>query len=245
MTRPAPAPPEPTTASCDERAADLPVRPARAARAARAVRAGQAAVLAAGALLAIVVLDRRRRRAARCSATLLRVGRRWSRSPRSAAGPLEEWLPIVAWFALRRAARPAPVPLARSATAALPATEHAARPRGALARRPERRTPRPRCAACGSLDAPLPRSADRGAARAPRPAADCGAGLPGGAFSLLDAEAQERRLARWGLVLSGAGGDADPADAVDRADRPGPGRRARALAPRRARSGGRRCAARR
>ena len=50
------------------------------------------------------------------------------------------------------------------------------------------------------------------------------------AFSLLDPEAQERRLARWGLVLVGRRRRSDPADPMDRADRAGPGRRARPLA---------------
>ena len=58
------------------------------------------------------------------------------------------------------------------------------------------------------------------------------------AFSLLDAEAQERRLARWGLVLVGRGGRPGAPDPVGRAHGARAGRRTGPLAAGRARSGG-------
>ena len=192
------------------------------------VRLGQAAMLGAGALLAIVVLDRAPSAGGALMATVASASRWRSRSHRSAVARLEEWCPIVAAFAVG---------------GSLAGTR--------FARRFRRAASAVRRGAIGSLEPALPvalrgvRIVER---RLPRPAQS--ALLARGerrltavlacrvvSFSLLDPEAQERRLARWGLVLSGAAEHGDPADPVDRAHGAGAGRRARALAARRARSG--------
>ena len=103
---------------------------------------------------------------------------------------------------------------------------------------PSRRYPEPpRALAASGSSGRVPRPADRSAVRASGRRLTAVLACRVLAFSLLDPEAQERRLARWGLVLSGAGATADPPAAVDRAHRARPGRRARPLAPCRARPG--------
>ena len=167
------------------------------------VRAGQAATIAVGALLAIAILDRAATATGAALATitfgtlvliaLAPVGRRTA----------EEWAPVIAAFALRRLLRRSrfrsPLP-----TRGLFADERAA---------PKRRTvaePRPE----------IPREL-RGVSIAQIGYRDRSIGVIREqhgrrltavlacrvvAFSLLDPEAQERRLARWGLVLAGAAG---------------------------------------
>jgi hypothetical protein len=152
------------------------------------IRAGQATLLAVGALLAIAALDQLPTASGAllaivlfgsgCALALLPIGRR----------TLEEWLPLVAMFLGRQASG-------------------RARFRSALPLR-----------GGGSTDAILPpqlrgvriidaRYRDRSiGALAEHSGRRLTAVLACRvvAFSLLDPEAQERRLSRWGLVLSGA-----------------------------------------
>jgi Putative type VII ESX secretion system translocon, EccE len=169
------------------------------------VRSGQAAVMALGALLAVLILDRSPTAAGAFVATaafglavVLAVAPVGSRTA-------EEWLPIAGAFLLRRVlgrstfrslaplrgvraaestgptrralAGPLPDPPGPVAGVRIIEAEYRDRPIGALSEQQGRR-----------LTAVLMCRVV--------------------AFSLLDAEAQERRLARWGLVLSGAAGTA-------------------------------------
>jgi hypothetical protein len=169
------------------------------------VRAGQAATLGAGALLAIVMLDQVPTATGALVATLLfgslivvavvPIGRRTA----------QEWAPIAIAFVVRRvlglARFRSPVP-----TRGMLADERAALGRRSI-RQPRPETPRAlhglriieteyRERAIGALS-------EQGGRRLTAVLA-CRVV----AFSLLDAEAQERRLARWGLVLAGAAGTA-------------------------------------
>ncbi|HEY5317252.1 MAG TPA: SCO6880 family protein [Solirubrobacteraceae bacterium] len=157
------------------------------------VRAGQAAILGGGALLAILVLDSAPS-AAGVAVSMLLV----SLALVLAVAPvghrtLEEWLPVLTAFALRRLGGRTHF---RSWT---PLQGFGARRRSAVAVPPalhgvEIRELEYRDRTVGALS-------ERGgrwmtAVLACRVVA----------FSLLDAEAQERRLARWGVVLSSAAG---------------------------------------
>jgi hypothetical protein len=164
------------------------------------VRGGQVAVLATGALAAILVLDRAPS-AAGAFIAMLACGV----SAAAAFAPLggrtlQEWWPVAMWFAGRRLRRrhrfrspvagvgivagrdgelqppPAGAPEALQGVRIV-SVDHRQRAIGALSERSGHR-----------LTAVL-------ACRV-------------AAFSLLDQEAQERRLARWGLVLSGSGATA-------------------------------------
>jgi hypothetical protein len=152
------------------------------------VRAGQAVLLAVGALLAIAALDELPTASgaalamllfgSACALALIPMGRR----------TLEEWLPLVAMFVMRRTSGRArfrsalPLTGATAKKVPLPGElrgvrildlQYRDRSIGALSERSGRRMTT--VLACRVV-----------------------------AFSLLDAEAQERRLSRWGLVLSGA-----------------------------------------
>jgi hypothetical protein len=169
------------------------------------IRGGQAAILAVGVLLAIVLLDTAPNAtgaliatailAAACALTAVPIGRRSA----------DEWVPLALSFLLRRLRRrrtfrsSAP---ARGMRARLAASGANPPPTG-----PAPEAPPPlrgvnissiayRERAVGAL-------CERGGRRLTAVLA-CRVG----AFSLLDPEAQERRLARWGLVLSGAAGTA-------------------------------------
>jgi hypothetical protein len=167
------------------------------------VRAGQAATLATGALLAIVVLDEVPTATGALVATLVfgalvlvavaPVGRRTA----------EEWAPIAVSFLLARV-------LGRTRFRSSVPT------RGVVAqerRGPGRRTVKqPEPEPPGSLrgvritqadyrDRPIGALSEQGGKRLTAVLA-CRVV----AFSLLDADAQERRLARWGLVLAGTAG---------------------------------------
>jgi hypothetical protein len=167
------------------------------------VRAGQAATLGAGAVLAIVVLDTLPTAAGALVATALfgalvvlavaPIGRRTA----------EEWAPIAVAFAGRR--------LLGQARFRSPVPTRGMRAPGRPGRGPSRvRSPKPE--APGSLrglkivdteyrDRAIGALSEHGGRRLTAVLA-CRVV----AFSLLDAEAQERRLARWGLVLAGTAG---------------------------------------
>jgi hypothetical protein len=167
------------------------------------VRAGQAATIATGALLAIAILDRAATATGAVLATitfgllvllaLAPLGRRTA----------EEWAPVLASFAFRRL-------LGRSRFRSRLPT------RGLLA--DEQSAPGSRRIAPPRPEAPREL---RGASIAQVGYGDRSIGVIREqrgrrltavlacrvvAFSLLDPEAQERRLARWGLVIAGAAG---------------------------------------
>ncbi len=161
------------------------------------IRAGQAAVLAAGGLLSIVVLDRSPTGGGAILATLfLAVAVGLSVVPLGRR-TVEEWAPIVLSFALRRVGRGArfssPVPTAgfraRRSTAGL---EHAA-----PATPPALRGVR--ILEADYRERPIGLLSEQGGRQLTAVLA-CRVV----SFSLLDGEAQERRLSRWGLVLSNA-----------------------------------------
>jgi hypothetical protein len=164
------------------------------------VRGGQVAVLATGALAAILVLDRAPS-AGGAFIAMLACGVAAGAAFAPLGGrTLQDWWPVAMWFAGRRLRRrhrfrspvagagsvarrsgelqapPAEAPEALR-DVRIVSVDHRQRAIGALSERSGRR-----------LTAVL-------ACRV-------------AAFSLLDQEAQERRLARWGLVLSGSGGTA-------------------------------------
>ena len=167
------------------------------------VRAGQAATIAVGALLAIAILDRAATATGAVLATitfgtlvliaLAPVGRRTA----------EEWAPVIAAFALRRLLRRSrfrsPLP-----TRGLFADERAA-PRRRTIAEPRPEIPRElrgvSIAQVGYRDRSIGVIREQ---RGRRLTAVLACRVV--AFSLLDPEAQERRLARWGLVLAGAAG---------------------------------------
>jgi type VII ESX secretion system EccE translocon-like protein len=165
------------------------------------LRAGQAAVVAAGAVVAIVTLDRAPTPA---GGFLGVVG--FGASLALAFAPVarrtpEEWGPIAASFVLRRLTTRLTF-RSRAPTFGINATER---------RSPWRRV----------LRYPLADPTVKGVRILEVPYADRAIGVLSEqrrrrltavlacrviAFSLLDPEAQERRLARWGLILSGAAG---------------------------------------
>jgi hypothetical protein len=164
-----------------------------------AVRGGQVALVAAGALLAIGVLDRAPTAAGAVAATLIFAGALILAFAPMGRRTAAEWTPVAALFGLRRARsrtrfrsrapgrgtriaptgtaphRPIPDPPPAMKDVRILQADYGGRPIGVI------------CSQRGrSLTAVI-------ACRVV-------------AFSLLDPEAQERRLARWGLVLSGAAG---------------------------------------
>jgi Putative type VII ESX secretion system translocon, EccE len=159
------------------------------------VRGGQAASIATGALLAIAVLDRTPTAtgallatlvfSAACAVTVVPIGRRSA----------EEWAPVVAAFMARV------VIGGRRFRSPVPARGFRLR-RGA-AGEPDP-TPPPalrgvRITAAAYRERPIGILAERSGRRLTAVLA-CRVS----SFSLLDPESQERRLARWGLVLSSA-----------------------------------------
>jgi hypothetical protein len=165
------------------------------------VRAGQALTLALGALLAIVVLDR-----APTATGALAAAAEFGALVTVAVAPLrrrtvEEWAPVVAWFGLRRLTG------GRRFRSSAPTSGMLAGEGGA----PRRRTlTRPLPDAPGSVaailiddlayrDRPIGVLSEN---RGRRLTAVLACRVV--AFSLLDPEAQERRLARWGLILASA-----------------------------------------
>ncbi len=169
------------------------------------LRPGQAAVLAAGALLAVVLLDRSPSAGgALLAMVVLVVAVGASFAPLGGRTP-PEWAPVAASFSARRATGQArflsPAPGAGTVTRGL------GRRRAPTLSEPSASAPNElrgvriveaayRQRAIGALSEHSGR----------RLTAVLACRVLG--FSLLEPEAQERRLARWGLVLSGASGSA-------------------------------------
>ncbi|MDQ6778689.1 MAG: type VII secretion protein EccE [Actinomycetota bacterium] len=159
------------------------------------VRAGQAAILGAGSLVAILILDRSPSAAGVTVATVL-----FSVAVVFAVAPvghrtLEEWIPVLAAFSLRRLRGRtrfrSPIALHGFGTRRPPAVAVPPALRGIKICEVDYR------------DRTVGALSDRGD-RWMTTVLACRVV----AFSLLDAEAQERRLARWGIVLSSAAGTA-------------------------------------
>jgi hypothetical protein len=166
------------------------------------VRAGQAVIVALGVLMAIVLIDQSPS-AGGAFAGLLFLGLALAASFAPLGGrTAEEWAPVAATFAARKLSRRARF------VSRVPFT--GTRTRGLGTRRspglddPEPSTPEAlkqvRIVEAGHHDRRIGALSERSGRRLTAVLA-CRVL----AFSLLDAEAQERRLARWGLVLSGAG----------------------------------------
>jgi hypothetical protein len=164
------------------------------------VRGGQAALLAIGAALAVATLDASPNATGAVLAALLFAGAALGAVAPIAGRTLEQWSPVVCAFALRRLAAGgrfrSPVPL-----------------RGTRARLGKR-------VSLGAVESAPPASL-RGVRIGETAYRDRSIGVLAEhsgrrltavlacrvvAFSLLDEDAQERRLARWGLVLSGSAG---------------------------------------
>jgi len=169
------------------------------------LRAGQAAVVVAGAVGGILILDRAPSAGgafiavvalgASLAAAFAPVGRR----------TLEEWAPVALSHVLRTARRRLSF-RSRAPTAGTTAVEHS-RP---LRRRLRHPQPDPPAALKGIriLDVPYEERAIGVLAEQRRRRLTAVLACRVMAFALLDPEAQERRLAGWGLVLSGAAGTA-------------------------------------
>jgi Putative type VII ESX secretion system translocon, EccE len=165
------------------------------------LRIGQATVVAAGAVLAIVTLDRDPTPAGGFLGVIgVGASLALAFAPVARRTP-EEWGPIALSFALRRVTGRLSF-RSRAPTCGTQATERSS---------PWRRL----------LEYPLPDPIVKGIRILEVPYQDRAIGVLGEqcrrrltavlacrviAFSLLDPEAQERRLARWGLILSGAAG---------------------------------------
>jgi hypothetical protein len=165
------------------------------------IRAGQAAAVAAGALAAILVLDRVPTAAGASLGMLLLAGSLFVAFAPVGRRTADEWVPVFVTYALRRV-RGRLSFRSRAPAGGMVASEHAGPPRRSL------RHPRP--------DAP---ASLKGVRIVDVPYRDRPIGILSEhrgrrltaviacrvlAFSLLDAEAQERRLAGWGVILAGA-----------------------------------------
>jgi hypothetical protein len=198
------------------------------------VAAGQVAVLGAGALLAILVLDHAPSAGGATLATIICAVAAATAFAPLGGRTVHEWLPIAARFMVAKllgdgrfvttepvagtvagtgtGATAATTPTTGTGPAAAATSERDARRPTTRRRRrtrggdgPDLRTP-PQLRGVKLLDAayrdqPIGVLTERSGRLATAVLA-CRVG----SFSLLDHEAQERRLARWGLVLSGAGG---------------------------------------
>jgi hypothetical protein len=179
------------------------------------LRAGQAAVLAAGAITAIVMLDRAPTAAgAFVGVVALGAALVIAFAPLARRTP-EEWAPIALSFALRwlsgrlrfRSHAPVAGTLATERSAPLPGPNVTARPHPLrrLLSHP-RPAPPPEVKGVRILDVPYEARSIGVLAEQRRRRLTAVLACRVIAFSLLDPEAQERRLARWGAVLSGAAG---------------------------------------
>ena len=196
------------------------------------LRASQAAALGVGVVLAIAVVDQAPSPPGALAAmVLLAASAGLAFAPLASRSPVE-WLPVVTLFAVRGVRRRrrvfrSPVPARgmsadrRSEADSLGLRAPASGPPPALRGA--------RIVEIGYRERPLGALSERGrlltAVLACRVVA----------FSLLDPEAQERRLARWGLVLASAGGAAMRRIQWVERTRTGAGRRAGPMAARRAR----------
>ena len=162
------------------------------------VRGGQAAVIAAGGVAGIAALDASPSPVGVLVAAALVAAALAASCLPIAGRTAEEWLPLTLAFWWRR------VRHRRFASDVMTAGSRVGRG-GLLRRAPAAVAPRQlrdvRLVATSYHGHPLGAVADRSGRRLTSVLA-CRVV----AFSLLDQEAQERRLARWGLVLSGAGG---------------------------------------
>ena len=164
--------------------------------------AGQASLLAVTAAVAVTVLDRLASPAGALIAIALVLGMGAAALAPVQRRSLTEWLPIVSLMTARRRLGVArvisPIPTAGSVTT----IRSRSGPRGSA--------PQPPATLRGTRILELPyRQGSIGVLseqRGRRLTAVLACRVL--AFSLLDAEAQERRLARWGLVLSGSAGTA-------------------------------------
>lgn len=159
------------------------------------VRAGQAALMAGAALGVVVCLD-----AAPSAAGVLVAGALLALAAAAAFAPvdgrtLEEWLPAALAFGLRRGRWRSTLPGSGTRLGRTGLREGPAEPPPALTG--------VRIETVSYGGRPIGLLAERSGRRLTSVLA-CRVA----AFSLLDPEAQERRLARWGLVLSGAAGTA-------------------------------------
>jgi len=165
------------------------------------LRAGQAAVMAAGAAVAIAVLDQEPTPAGAFLGVLV-----FGAAIAAASAPLgrrtgEEWIPVALAFAWRRARGRHRFHSGAPACGMLAGEPASSRRR--LLRHPD---PHPPAAVKGVriLDVPYQDRAIGVLAEQRRRRLTAVLACRVLAFSLLDPEAQERRLARWGLILSGA-----------------------------------------
>jgi hypothetical protein len=168
------------------------------------VGAGRIAVLVLGALVAVALLDRAPSAGGALGALTACVLAAAATFAPVGGRSLEQWLPVLLAFSVRRArgthrfASPAP---ARGRVVQLLGTR---RPRWAETEpAPPAGLDGVRILTATHRDRSLGALSERGGRRLTAVLA-CRVG----AFTLLDPEAQERRLARWGLVLAGAGGGA-------------------------------------
>jgi hypothetical protein len=165
------------------------------------LRAGQAAVVAAGAVMAIVALDREPTAG---GGFLGAIG--FGASLVLAFAPVarrtpEEWTPIALSFVLRRLTRRLSF-RSRAPTGGIHASERSSPWRRLL--RPA--LPDPTVLGVRILEVPYQDRAIGVLSEQRRRRLTAVLACRVIAFSLLDPEAQERRLARWGLILSGAAG---------------------------------------
>jgi hypothetical protein len=153
------------------------------------VRPGQAAIVGVGGLLAILVLDRAPSAAGLAVAMLVAATAVVAAVAPVGNRTLEQWLPVLTAFALRRRHHRSSLPIRGFTARTRPVADVPPALRGVAIRELVYRDRTIGAIAEGRwLTAVL-------ACRA-------------GAFSLLDAHAQERRLARWGVVLASAAGTA-------------------------------------
>jgi hypothetical protein len=167
------------------------------------LRLGQAGAVALGAVVAIAILDR----APTAAGAVLGIAG-FGASLVIAFAPMgrrtpEEWAPIVLSFALRWARRRVRF-RSRTPTAGTLAAERSRPVRRLL--RPPRPHPPDTLKGTRILDVPYEDRAIGVLSEHRRRRLTAVLACRVVSFALLDPEAQERRLARWGLVLSGAGG---------------------------------------
>jgi Putative type VII ESX secretion system translocon, EccE len=167
------------------------------------IRAGQAGALAAGAVAAIAALDRAPTAAGAFVATLLLAGALFVAFAPLGRRTADEWIPVALSFGIRFT-RGGLTFRSRAPGDGMLAVERPG-PLRRLLRHPQPDPPAAlrgvRIVEVAYRDRPIGVLSDH---RGRRLTAVLACRVL--AFSLLDAEAQERRLARWGLILAGAAG---------------------------------------